>query len=102
MDLLPGVAGVQGPLLLHRQEVDIALPGHVEAVVSSAAQTPALLGKGQLTDWADEFHGVSSRFAYHFYLIIAHFPGIVKRIMELFVHQERPRSFERGRWGSAF
>ena len=29
-DLLPGVAGIQGPLLLDGQQVHIALPGHVE------------------------------------------------------------------------
>jgi len=38
--LLPGIAGMKGPLLLHRQQVDITLPGNIKAVSCLAGIFP--------------------------------------------------------------
>ena len=54
--LLPGVAGVQRPLLLHRQQIHIPLPGHIKAVPPPAAAAFPLPFQTQTADGADQFH----------------------------------------------
>ena len=63
-DLLPGIAGVQGALLLDREQVDITLSCHIKAVIFLTAVSSFDAVQTLTADGADEFHTYPSN-VYH-------------------------------------
>ena len=57
VELVVCIPGVQGALLLHRQQVDITLPGDVVAVAGFAAPGPFIQFQRQTAERAEQIHG---------------------------------------------
>ena len=60
--LFPGISGIQGTLVLHRQQMDIALPGNVKAVVLRTDIPVFPPGQYSGAQGANQFHSTSLHF----------------------------------------